>query len=652
MAGRDQESDPFRPRVRAPKRAPTERVPGFRQSVLARAEQRFTRLSGAGHPPMKKPRSAGPAADVPAPGPGSRRCVIKARVVQMRARGAAAARLHLDYIERDGVEEDGSPGRLYSARTGDVRPQLIADAAAEAHQFRFIVSPEDGADVDLTAFTRDLMAQMERDTGRRLVWGAVNHHDTDNPHVHIVLRGVDAAGAPLRIERAYISERMRWQAQHLVTRELGQRTDLDIARQLNREVRQERFTGLDRRLAQVMSRDRFVDTRRLSLTLDRTTRARFIARLTILTQFGLATKPTSGTWQLVEGWETGLRALGDRGDIIKRMHAALGRQPAPGQLSIVEGSSAQPIEGIVRRKGLHDELTGELYAVVETLNGRAHYLRVEADVAESFREGQLVRVEVAAERWAKRMDQAIQAVAREHQGVYDPARHQAQLATNAISISGEKVTPEAVVAANVRRLERLERYRLVSRAPGGRWNVPSDLVALLTERERSHPRIRTSVTVLSDEPVGEVRHVRPTWLDQQAAADPTRAGYGFGAQVAAATRERAQVLAHLGIAGPGAEQRAELQRRVKLSLGSDLARAMNGTFLPEPPPGFRGRVAPCQASPPGGQQYLQIVDEPSRRLTLVAAADLPPGLEGQVVELRRDSTGRIVARSPELLRGV
>ena len=68
------------------------------------------------------------------------------------------------------------------------------------------------------------MVQIERDTGRRLIWGAVNHHDTDNPHVHVVLRGVDTAGAEVWLERAYISERIRWQAQHLVTNySLGQR---------------------------------------------------------------------------------------------------------------------------------------------------------------------------------------------------------------------------------------------------------------------------------------------------------------------------------------------------------------------------------------------------------------------------------------------
>ena len=45
----------------------------------------------------------------------SRRCVIKSRYVPMTADGRKLAARHLAYLERDGVERDGSPGRLYGA---------------------------------------------------------------------------------------------------------------------------------------------------------------------------------------------------------------------------------------------------------------------------------------------------------------------------------------------------------------------------------------------------------------------------------------------------------------------------------------------------------------------------------------------------------
>src|SRR3546814_12804038 len=63
----------------------------------------------------------------------------------------------------------------------------------DRHQFRFIVSPEDGSEYpDLKPYIRRLMTQMEADLGTRLDWVAVDHFNTPHPPPHILLRGVDA----------------------------------------------------------------------------------------------------------------------------------------------------------------------------------------------------------------------------------------------------------------------------------------------------------------------------------------------------------------------------------------------------------------------------------------------------------------------------
>jgi type IV secretory pathway VirD2 relaxase len=77
-----------------------------------------------------------------------------------------------------------------------------------------------------------------------LEWAAVNHHDTGHPHVHIVVRGVDARGREVRLDREYISNGLRFRTQELATLELGPGTDLE-ARQART---QERYTSLDREL--------------------------------------------------------------------------------------------------------------------------------------------------------------------------------------------------------------------------------------------------------------------------------------------------------------------------------------------------------------------------------------------------------------------
>jgi type IV secretory pathway VirD2 relaxase len=57
----------------------------------------------------------------------------------------------------------------------------------------------------LRAFTRELMGDLERDLGTRLDWVAVDHWNTDNPHVHVLIRGRADDGKDLVISRDYIT---------------------------------------------------------------------------------------------------------------------------------------------------------------------------------------------------------------------------------------------------------------------------------------------------------------------------------------------------------------------------------------------------------------------------------------------------------------
>ncbi|WP_375542366.1 relaxase/mobilization nuclease domain-containing protein [Caballeronia sp. CLC5] len=85
---------------------------------------------------------------------------------------------------------DGADDRAFADRCKDDR-----------HHFRIIVSPEDAADLtDLREYTRDLVRQMEADLGTRLEWIAVDHWNTDNPHVHLLVRGVDDQGGRPRYQ--------------------------------------------------------------------------------------------------------------------------------------------------------------------------------------------------------------------------------------------------------------------------------------------------------------------------------------------------------------------------------------------------------------------------------------------------------------------
>jgi type IV secretory pathway VirD2 relaxase len=227
---------------------------------------------------------------------------------------------------------------------------------SDRHQFRFIVSPDDAVEIaDLKPFTRQLMAQMERDLGTRLDWVAIDHWDTEHPHTHIVLRGTDEAGRDLIIAREYIARGMRQRASELATEWLGERTERDIKAALNREVTQERWTSLDREI-QGFAREAVVDLRLDAHDLEgRMRRALHVGRLDHLVEMGLAKKTDPGTWRLNAEAESTLRAMGERGDIIRTMQRAFTKEQReyavvnPSQLASSLDRWAHRIQGVSRR---------------------------------------------------------------------------------------------------------------------------------------------------------------------------------------------------------------------------------------------------------------------------------------------------------------
>ena len=80
---------------------------------------------------------------------------------------------------------------MFDARSDDADAKAFAERCEEdRHHFRFIISPEDTADLEnLRTFTRELMKDVERDLGTRLDWLAVDHWNTDNLHIHVLIRG-------------------------------------------------------------------------------------------------------------------------------------------------------------------------------------------------------------------------------------------------------------------------------------------------------------------------------------------------------------------------------------------------------------------------------------------------------------------------------
>lgn len=322
-------------------------------------------------------RSFGRGRAVPSPA-SSRQVIVKARIIRHQGARfrAASVGTHLYYLRRGGSGRDGGQGEVFD-RDGVADHSAFSERAEpDRHHFRFIVSPEDAEHLeDLRATTRDLMAQMERDLGTKLDWVAVDHWNTDNPHVHVLVRGVAVDGSDLVIDRDYMSRGLRERAKQLVTYELGPRTALEISAAADREVGAERWTDLDRRILGSLDPNGEVDLRPRQYE-DADVRRRLIGRLQVLHLYGFAEEGSPGRWRVVDDLEPRLRELALRGDIIKSLHRAMGAaERDPATLVIEDDQVAAAVLGKVVERGLHDELNGQAYVIVDGIDGRLHHFR-------------------------------------------------------------------------------------------------------------------------------------------------------------------------------------------------------------------------------------------------------------------------------------
>src|SRR5438105_4298280 len=421
----------------------------------------------------------------------ARSAIVKARVVR-RMRSPGALRAHLSYLQRDGVNRDGAPGKLFDAAGDEADGRTFVERCeGDRHHFRFIVSPDDAGELgSLRSFTRELMHQASRDLGTRLDWVAVDHWNTEHPHIHILMRGRADDGSDLVISRDYIGTGLRARAGDLVTRELGPRSELEIRRGLEAEVTSERWTRLDRVLAREAGRTEGVVDLRPECDAGRDPlRELRISRMRTLERLGLAEPAGPARWILIADAEQRLRALGERGDIIKRLHKSLakdGASRAPSSWALEGESHGEPIIGRLISRGLDDELRGTAFAVVDGIDGRVHHLKLpDIDMAGDGPIGGIVelrRFEDAKGRQrialAVRSDLSLdQQVAAEGATWLD----RRLVAREPVDLSRAGFGGE-VRAALDRRIDTLVEQGLASRE-GDKVTIGRNLVATLRERE-------------------------------------------------------------------------------------------------------------------------------------------------------------------------
>lgn len=509
-----------------------------------------------------------------------RRVAVKARVVKLAGK-AGAVGAHLRYLERDGVSREGEPGRFYSTFADEVDGKEFAGRGAEdRHQFRFIVSPEDGAKLDtLKTVTRDLMAKMEQDLGTNLDWIAVDHFDTGHPHTHVIVRGVTEDGKTLNIAGDYIAHGIRHRASEIMTRALGPQSELELREQLAHEVDAERLTRLDRAILQ-RAEDNVVDFRQDRGAMDgnNSFQQMLISRARQLERMELAEPTGKLTWSLAPDLEKTLAELGRRGDIIRTMHKAMALLPEGRGLQPMAIHDpprvAEPIIGQVVQRGAASDHHDRRYLIVDGIDGRTHYVDIGSDDQPTPR-GSLVKLE-PRQIEPRKSDRTIAEIAEANGGRYSVEIH----------LRHDRNASEEFAKTHVRRLEAIRRLTgKVERMPDGSWTIAPDHLDRVRDYERGRadrsPMMITTLSPISVEKQATLE--APTWLDKELAAhEPLKlAAHGFGRDVNRALYLRQQWLVEQQLADIDGEQLRlrpgatdALRRREIRSLAGQLSNEM------------------------------------------------------------------------------
>lgn len=346
---------------------------------------------------------------------------------------------------------------------------------------------------DLRGFTRDLMAEAQSDLGTELEWIAIDHWNTDNPHVHVLVRGKDDHGADLVIARDYISHGLRARAQELVAVELGPRQAHEIEAGLNRDVTAEHWTGLDAQLQRMAANDGMVDLRGdPEARQGWATRRHLIGRAQWLTRYGLAAEHGAALWQLKPYARATLNELATRNEILNRMARALpeGAERAADSF-VINGEKGTPVIGRLLDRGLADELNGTAYAIIDATDGRVHHLTTPSlEATGDAKPGAIVEANPRTERsLIVRSDVALEALVK------------ADAATWLDRILLTKDPPAIIDAgfgAEVKAALEARTDHLLSEGLAGRQNqrliFAADLLTTLRDRELA----RTAATITAE----------------------------------------------------------------------------------------------------------------------------------------------------------
>ncbi len=342
---------------------------------------------------LARRRSIGHASRTSRIRPYQQRCAIRVTYSKNTTRGQWRA--HGRYLARDSATQEQSAKEVgFDGRTEriDIASTLAAwQKHRDERLWKIIISPEFGERIDLQRLTRELLAKMEKDLGTPLEWVAVAHFNTEHPHVHVALRGIGTDGKEVRLNRDYIKQGIRERAEDLCTLQIGYRTEFDAAEAQRREVRECRYTSLDRAIqrdskpASQPSTIMITKEPNRDNLMDQYVRE----RLMVLETLGLSERAHPSMGHVRSDFERVLRAMQRTVDRQKTL-AAHGVPVSDERLpmAVVDPHRLTTLEGRVLVHG-EEESSGRSYFMLEGTDGRIHHIYYRPEIEEARSHGKL-----------------------------------------------------------------------------------------------------------------------------------------------------------------------------------------------------------------------------------------------------------------------
>jgi hypothetical protein len=168
-------------------------------------------------------------------------CVVKLNIGKEKT---AHLRFIREYLPQENKKQVLEKPQLFSDTPVDSGFLSSYYASMTDKHFKFIISPESPA-VNCEALTKTLVKRLESITGYRFSWMAAVHTDTNHPHAHLLINGVDRDGRDIHLDKILIKKTIREMSRQICTSMVGRRTTEEIRQSIAMSYKSHRYCVID-----------------------------------------------------------------------------------------------------------------------------------------------------------------------------------------------------------------------------------------------------------------------------------------------------------------------------------------------------------------------------------------------------------------------